>query len=560
MEELFGNTEGLKPSENRALQGLYQRRIPANRWISPEFARRMTELARETNRQIGVLVDRLGVVDKVIVGDAHQLFIPDLGRERAGGGRFRGVRLLHTHLRGEGLSKDDLTDLALLRLDGVVVVQAQGDGLPGTAEYAHLLPPGSGDVWRVEKVATVHAWEDDFSAFIRDLEAQFKTTGRAVDPRDAAVLISVTVGNPQGARRSLEELERLADTAGLRVVDRVLQVRRELDGRTLVGQGKLKELVVRCMHNGAENLIFDQELSPSQLRNIATETDLKVLDRTQLILDIFAQRATTREGKLQVELAQLRYRRPRLALMPTAMSRLTGGIGGRGPGETKLEINRRRADEREHRIEKQLREISEQRSMRRDRRKRVGLPLVAIVGYTNAGKSTLLNRMTNASVDAEDKLFATLDPTSRRLRFPQEREIVLTDTVGFIRNLPKDLVHAFRSTLDESVEADLLLLVLNAADEEVQMHKDTVEATLASLGGGEVPRLVVLNQADRADPDRVAALAREWDAAVVSARTGAGADELMLRIETEVFRSRARATHPQPAEPPPSVLALDAEI
>jgi GTP-binding protein HflX len=347
------------------------------------------------------------------------------------------------------------------------------------------------------------------------------------------------------------------------VADRVLQVRRQLDGRLLVGEGKLKELVVRCMHLGAENLIFDQELSPSQLRNIATATDLRVLDRTQLILDIFAQRATTREGKLQVELAQLRYRRPRLAIMPTAMSRLTGGIGGRGPGETKLEINRRRADEREHRVERQLREIGEQRAMRRDRRKRVGLPLVAIVGYTNAGKSTLLNRMTNASVDAEDKLFATLDPTSRRLRFPEDREIVLTDTVGFIRSLPKDLVHAFRSTLDESVEADLLLLVLNAADEEAEFHRETVERTLEELGAGEVPRVVVLNQVDIADPARVEAMMAAHDAVKVSARTGEGTAALLARVEEEVFRARAAVTRAQAGEGelhPPDVVAFDGVI
>jgi GTP-binding protein HflX len=317
------------------------------------------------------------------------------------------------------------------------------------------------------------------------------------------------------------------------------------------------------MHLGAENLIFDQELSPSQLRNIATATDLRVLDRTQLILDIFAQRATTREGKLQVELAQLRYRRPRLAIMPTAMSRLTGGIGGRGPGETKLEINRRRADEREHRVERQLREIGEQRAMRRDRRKRVGLPLVAIVGYTNAGKSTLLNRMTNASVDAEDKLFATLDPTSRRLRFPEDREIVLTDTVGFIRSLPKDLVHAFRSTLDESVEADLLLLVLNAADEEAEFHRETVERTLEELGAGEVPRVVVLNQVDIADPARVEAMMAAHDAVKVSARTGEGTAALLARVEEEVFRARAAVTRAQAGEGelhPPDVVAFDGVI
>ena len=490
-----------------------------------------------------MLVDRLGVVDKVIVGDAHQLFIPDLGRERAGGSRFRGLRLLHTHLRGEGVSRDDLTDLALLRLDCVVVVQAGLDGLPGAIEYGHLIPPGSGEMWRVEKVPGIHGWEDDFGAFIHDLEAQFGPIRKKVDGRAGAVCISVTTRDPKGSKKSLDELERLTETAGLQVMDRVLQIRRELDGRTLVGQGRLKELVVRCMHLGAEHLIFDQELSPSQLRNIAEETELKVLDRTQLILDIFAQRASTKEGKLQVELAMMRYRRPRLALMPTAMSRLTGGVGGRGPGETKLEINRRRADERLHRVEGQLKVIAKERTMRRDRRKRVGLPLVAIVGYTNAGKSTLLNRLTNASVDAEDKLFATLDPTSRRLRFPEEREIVLTDTVGFIRSLPKDLVHAFRSTLDEALEADLLILVLNASDEEAEFHKITVETVLKELGAGEVPVMVVLNQIDRADPERVSALMATWDATAVSAMTGEGLPLMLDRIERTLFREQAAERH-----------------
>lgn len=545
MQEVHGNTEGLKASQDKALRGLYERRIQAGRFLTPEFARRLTELGRDTGRQVGVLVDRLGVIDKVIVGDAHQLFIPDLGRSRAGPGRLRGLRLLHCHLRGEGLTRDDLTDLALLRLDAVLVVQATPEGLPGAIEYGHLVPPrptedGSPvEMWRVEKVPSVHGWEDDFTTFVRELEAGLGVAGRVVDSARAAVLVSVTTAHPRAARASLEELERLAGTAGLQVLDRVLQVRRELDGRTLVGQGKLKELIVRCMHLGAELLVFDQELSPSQLRNIADATELKVLDRTQLILDIFAQRATTREGKLQVELAQLRYRRPRLAIMTTAMSRLTGGIGGRGPGETKLEINRRRADERLHRVERQLKDIASERRMRRDRRRRVGLPLVSIVGYTNAGKSTLLNRMTNAAVDAEDKLFATLDPTTRRMRFPQEREIVLTDTVGFIRELPKDLVHAFRSTLDEALDADLLLVVVNAADAEAELHKATVDAVLRELDAQEVPQLVVLNQVDHADPERVAELAAAWSATAVSALTGQGLPVLLERVERTLFRERA---------------------
>lgn len=525
------------------------------RFINAELARRLAEVSRDCNRQVGLLVDRLGVVDKVIVGDAHQLFIPDLGRERAGASRFRGLRLLHTHLRGEGLSKDDLTDLTLLRLDTVVVIQAQPDGLPGAVEYGVILPPAAargGEMWRIEKVPSVHGWDEDFSAFIRDLEAQFRSSAdaRKVEGQENAVLVSVTTKDAKGARRSLDELGRLANTAGLHVVDSALQVRRELDGRTLIGQGKLKDLVLRCMSLGANVLVFDQELSPSQLRNIATETELKVLDRTQLILDIFSQRASTREGKLQVELAQLRYRKPRLALMPTAMSRLTGGIGGRGPGETKLEINRRRADERLHRVEKQLDEIAGERAMRRNRRKRVGLPLVAIVGYTNAGKSTLLNRMTRSEVDAEDKLFATLDPTSRRLRFPEDKEIILTDTVGFIRDLPKDLVHAFRSTLDEALEADLLLHVVDAGDEEAAAQKATVDEVLKDLGAADTPTLLVLNQIDRAAPDRVREMTEEWHATPVSARTGEGLELLLDRVERAIFRGRAAAAWGEPPAAP----------
>jgi GTP-binding protein HflX len=343
----------------------------------------------------------------------------------------------------------------------------------------------------------------------------------------------------QEARLSLDELERLTTTAGLEVVDRALQVRREADNRTLIGKGKLQELLLKAMHLGAEVLIFDGELSPSQLRNIATETELAVLDRTQLILDIFAQRATTRDGKLQVELAQLKYRKPRLAIMPTAMSRLTGGIGGRGPGETKLEINRRRADERLDRVADQLKELGKQRGRRRDRRKRVNLPLVAICGYTNAGKSTLLNTMTNAKVDAEDKLFATLDPTSRRMRFPAEREVILTDTVGFIRRLPKELIEAFRSTLEEVVEADLLLHVVDAASGEKDVHMREVDRVLKQLDAHEIPRVVVFNKADQLSPEAQAELQVERGGLLVSALTREGLDVLLVEVERQIFRDRA---------------------
>ena len=376
------------------------------------------------------------------------------------------------------------------------------------------------------------------SSDLTDLEAQFARSPQLerVVGQAGAILVGLTLRNPREARRSLQELERLADTAGLRVLDVVLQNRDKLDGRYCIGKGKLQELVIRSMHLGAEVLIFDRELAPSQLRNIAETTDLKVLDRTQLILDIFAQHDQSREGKLQVELAQLRYRMPRLAIMPTAMSRLTGGIGGRGPGETKLEINRRRAQERVTRLERQLRKLAKNRALRRKRRKKAELPVVSIVGYTNAGKSTLLNRLTRSDVLVQDQLFATLDPTSRRFRFPEEREIIVTDTVGFIHHLPDTLVQAFRATLEELEEADLLLHVLDASDPDVEKHQEAVEEVLADLSLADRPVLQAWNKADAAVPERVHDLVDRYGGLAVSALSGEGLERLLDHMERLLFR------------------------
>ena len=544
MEQLYGNTQGLKPQHAKALRALYGRRVDRTQFVSPQLARALTEISRETGRRIGLLIDRRGHLEKVIVGDAHRVFLPDLGPKRAGADRFRGVRLALSSIRPDGLSEDELTDLALLQLDGVATIQVGEDGLPGEVELAYLLPPSDEEgskPWRVEHIAGVHRWEDDWYAFVRDLEAQFARHPklRRVEGRERVILVAVAAGDVGKAQRGLRELGRLADTAGLEVVDRVLQRRRKLDGRTVVGEGKLEELVVRSMHLGADALIFDRELSPSQLRVIAERTDLKVLDRTQLILDIFAQHATSREGKLQVELAQLRYRMPRLAIMPTAMSRLTGGIGGRGPGETKLEINRRRAQERVTRLERELKELAQNRATRRSRRERSGIPVVSIVGYTNAGKSTLLNRMTRSDVRAEDRLFATLDPATRRLRFPEQREIVIADTVGFIEDLPKTLVAAFESTLEELSEADLLLHVLDATDADVEHQRVAVNGVLEDLGLAETPALLLWNKADVADEESLAARIEEHGGLAISAVTGAGLKVMLERIERQLFKQSA---------------------
>jgi GTP-binding protein HflX len=475
----------------------------------------------------------------VIVGDAHQIFIPELGRTRGGKSRFRGLRLILTQLRGEGITKDNLTDLALLRLDSVVVIQTDSNGHSGRLEMAYLLPPtdDGGPMWEVEKRDSVHGWNTNFLTWVQDLEAQFvaELSDEKEKTRERAVLIGVATSGKKEAQLSIAELERLAHTAGLQVVDRVIQGRSRPDPRLFVGKGKLEDALLRCMHLRADVLIFDGELTPSQLRNIATDTALKVLDRTQLILDIFSIRAKTREGKLQVELAQLRYRRPRMSIMSTAMSRLAGGIGGRGPGETKLEISRRRADERLKQVQKQLSKLGKDRALRRQRRKRVGLPMVSIVGYTNAGKSTLLNRMTRSTVDAEDKLFATLDPTSRRMRFPRDKEVILTDTVGFIRALPNELIQAFRSTLEEVVEADLLLHVIDSTSTEAVAHFEAVEKVLKELGVSDTTQIVVLNKIDSQSEEERMEAQTLFSGYPCSALTGEGLNSLMTAIESTLF-------------------------
>jgi GTP-binding protein HflX len=340
----------------------------------------------------------------------------------------------------------------------------------------------------------------------------------------------------QNNNSRVHELRELCRTAGIQVVDVAVQRRPEADPRYLIGRGKLEDVLVRAMQYDASVLIFDPDLSPGQAHAIASFTDLKVIDRTILILDIFAQRARSRDAKLQVELAQLRYRLPRLQEENTMMSRLVGGIGGRGPGETKLEIGRRRARERLHRLEKDIEQTRRQRAGRRSARKDRGLPVVAIVGYTNAGKSTLLNALTGSEVLVEDKLFATLDPTTRRLRFPRERELILADTVGFIRDLPKDLAQAFHATLEELDDADLLLHVVDAADPDRDAHITAVEKILGELALAETPRLLVYNKTDRLPPQEKSVLEAGGRTLVISALDRPTILPLLAAMEHALWR------------------------
>ena len=557
MHDVFGHTLGLKPSQLHALQRTYRRRVDAEQVVSPELARHLAEVSHETGRQVGVLIDRKGEVEWVIVGDAKKLDLPDVGRGRAGSHRLRGLRLVHTHLDGEPLTRDDHTDLALLRLDLVAAIEVREGGEPGPVHYAWLVPENpSGELWKDERAPSVHELLHDALSGALALEEEFARarTARRTGGRERAILVGVS-GRLRGREEgeaSLLELRELARTAGVEVVDASLSHRREIDPRTLIGKGKLQDILLRSMQLMADLIVFDANLTPSQARHIADETSLKILDRTQLILDIFAQRAQSADGKLQVELAQLKYLYPRLVGRDDSLSRLAGGIGGRGPGETKLEIDRRRVRDRITGLERRIEGLSQDRTLRRRQRNQRGLPVLSIVGYTNAGKSTLLNALTDSAVLAEDILFATLDPTSRRLRFPRDREVIITDTVGFIRDLPPDLVNAFRATLEELSDADLLLHVVDAADPRRDQQIRSVEQILVDLGLAGKRRLVVFNKADRLPAGEAAALAHQADGVAVSAASRDGLPALLARCERLLWtdgRVRAGDVVDLPPEP-----------
>jgi len=333
----------------------------------------------------------------------------------------------------------------------------------------------------------------------------------------------------------MEELRELAISSGLNIMEELIQFRPSIDPKLVIGKGKIQDLAIRSMQVGADVIVFAQELSPRQLRTISEFIDLKVIDRTQLILDIFAQHAHTRDGKIQVELAQLNYLLPRLVGKYPALSRLRGGIGLRGPGETKLEIDRRRVRDRISRLERQVENLGKARGQRRLQRNKKRLPIISIIGYTNAGKSTLLNTLTRSHVRVEDKLFATLDPSSRRLRFPREKDVIITDTVGFIRDLPPELVKAFRSTLEELDEADLLLNIVDLSNPNYLSQMASVEQFLQEIHLQKIPQILVFNKIDRVGGHEVVKVTDKFGSVAISALKGQGLDELMGRIEQRVF-------------------------
>ena len=560
--EIFGNIVGLKPSIIRSLEKLYRRKVPPQSIITSELAHELAHLSYQINRQVGLLINRKGDIDFVVVGSYNRIEIPELHGYRDHQARLKGLRFIHTHLvkkdQSSGLDQDDLIDLAFLRLDLIGAQEVYEDGRLGRIHIAHILPsPEFYSASLDDEVKRlfyffkpVYPWDlrENFQELIRNLEEEFERVSGAQalhEKEDRAILIFVREPGDLDWENKLAELKELARTAGVKVVGEVVQRRAQIDPRYVIGKGKLLEVLIECLRKRANLLIFDRELTPSQVRALNEATDLRVIDRTQLILDIFAQRAKSREGKIQVEIAQLRYALPRLRAKDDAFSRLTGGIGGRGPGETKLEVDRHRIRDRIARLKQELESISEERALRRKRRKKLNFKVVALIGYTNAGKTTLLNRLSHSDYLAEDKLFATLDPVTKAVRTPNGKVFLLTDTVGFIRELPEELKKAFKATLEELYSADLLLHIVDASSPDLENQVKSVEAILDEMELRHIPRIVAFNKIDlleELDPFQqatVKSLLEELDGVPISALTGFNVELLLKRIEENLFGPEA---------------------
>ena len=519
---------------------LYRRREEPSRVISFDRARTMLQISRDISRQVGLLINRRGVVEYVTVGEKERIEIPALSTDRVGRARFRGLRFVHTHLAGELLSKEDMTDLALLQLDLIACV-TQRRGEPTELVHIGYLTPENrkGQVWDFIGPTPINEFELDFGGFIAELESEFlRERGRyyvtKAGTEGTILVIVVMPGRQKHVEERIMELKELSRSADLSVLDVVVQRPKDLHPRYLIGKGKIEELVIKSQQLGADVLMFDEELTPSQLHSISTITDLKVLDRNQLILDIFAAHARTAEAKIQVELAQLRYILPRLGQKDTALSRLTGGIGLRGPGETKLEVNRRRIREKIALLERKLEDVRGVRKRKRERRKQAAVPVVSIVGYTNSGKSTLLNLLTSSSVEVEDKPFSTLTPTSRLIKYPERKNIIVTDTVGFIEDLPKVLLRAFVATLEELEDATLLLHLVDISAPDFEERIQTVEVMLTNLNLSDKKQMLVFNKIDRVERSFVETMEVRYGAIAISCLTGEHIEHLVREIEMEL--------------------------
>lgn len=534
------------------MQRLYHQRVPGDRITSPEFAQRLAAISTDIDRPVCAYLNRRGQVIRLGVGTPRNTQIPPLELPRYGSGRLSGIRCIATKLKSKPPGTGTLTAMAIQRLDALAILtlsgqgfQRRGGGVTGYVKQtylAHLVPNPSETTWHVSPPLSLDVLsQQDFLALVEELEVEFQRDfiAREVDSgQDNVLLVGVMSAemSPQQFDDGLAELARLVDTAGGRVVEVLQQKRSRPHPQTVVGAGKIEEIALSAQTLGANLIVFDRDLSPAQVRNLETRIGIRVVDRTEVILDIFAQRAQSGAGKLQVELAQLEYNLPRLTGRGEAMSRLGGGIGTRGPGETKLETERRAIQRRIARLQQEVDRLQAHRSRLRSRRQHREVPSVALVGYTNAGKSTLLNALAEAEIYTADQLFATLDPTTRRVVIsdPENntpRNLVLTDTVGFIHELPPALLDAFRATLEEVTEADALLHVVDLSHPAWQSQIRSVMAILGEMPVTPGPILPVFNKIDRVESETLALAQSEYPQAVfVSATQQLGLETLRQRL------------------------------
>ncbi len=567
IETIYGNLQGLKSSQIKQLQRLYHIRLPGDRLTTLDFAQRLAAISADIKQPLCTYINRRGQVIRVGIGTPTQTKIPPLELPRYGAERLSGIRCIATQLKSETPKESALTAMVIQRLDALVVLsvtesgfERRGGGATGYVKetyLAHLVPlteqgvqnldDGLGQSWTVSPPLSLDMLtKQDFLDLVEGLESEFRRefVAQQVDADKDRVLIVGLMTDDITKERfedGLAEIARLVETAGGEVLQTMRQKRSHPHPQTVVGAGKVQEIALTVQTLGANLVVFDRDLSPAQVRNLEAETGIRVVDRTEVILDIFAQRAQSRAGKLQVELAQLEYMLPRLTGRGQAMSRLGGGIGTRGPGETKLETERRAIQRRITRLQQEVNQLQAHRSRMRQRRQQREVPTVAVVGYTNAGKSTLLNTLTNAEVYTADQLFATLDPTTRRLPIPhavtgEPTEILLTDTVGFIHELPPPLVDSFRATLEEVTEADALLHLVDLSHPAWQGQIRSVMTILSEMPVTPGPILLAFNKIDQVDSDTLALAQEEFPQGVfISASQRLGLETLRQKLAQLVY-------------------------
>ncbi|HEY9822055.1 MAG TPA: GTPase HflX [Candidatus Sericytochromatia bacterium] len=555
IETIYGNLQGLKSSYIKQLQRLYEKRLPGDRLITPEFAQDLSSISTEIHHPVCAYINRRGQIVRVAVGTPEKTQIPPQELPRHGAERLSGIRCIATQLKGETPDTAALTAMAQQRLDALVLLIPTSNATEGRdgeatgdvkeAYLAHLVPDLE-TPWLVSPPLSLDdLTEEDFDDLVDEWEAEFSEEGietsrlHEVESKgDRVLLVGLMTEDmsPQRFQDSLDELTRLVESAGGEVVELVQQKRSHPHPQTVVGQGKIEEIALRAHKHGANLVVFDRDISASQARNLEAEIGIRVVDRTEVILDIFAQRAQSQAGKLQVELAQLEYMLPRLRGRGQGMSRLGGGIGTRGPGETRLETERRIIQRRIAQLQQEVNQLQAHRSRLRQQRQQREIPSIAVVGYTNAGKSTLLNVLTHAEVYTADQLFATLDPTTRKLVITdpetQERKsVLLTDTVGFIHELPPPLMDAFRATLEEVTEANALLHVVDLSHPAWQGHIRSVMDVLDEMPAIPGKALIAFNKVDRVDSDTLAVAQQVYPEAIfISATQRLGLETLRQRL------------------------------